>query len=116
MEELIDNPKRIIWKQTGDIISCADFDEKTFDEIKDIFDEISVKYPLNKLKLLVWSSDEDHYDFMVFKEEIETDEEYLTRLNREENIRITKENAKKLAEVAEYNNYLKLKEKYEKNE
>ena len=114
MEKIIDNPKQMIWTNTGTTVSVDDFEERTFDEIKEMLDDISVKFPINRLRLVSWDWNEDYHTFMIEKESLETDEEYEIRLKREEIAKVNRENAKKLAEVTEYNNYLKLKEKYEK--
>lgn len=116
MEEIIDNPKKIIWKNTSERFTDGDFNHKTIDEIKDMLDECASKFPLNKCRLAIWDFNEDYHEYMVEIEALETDEEYQKRLLREEESRNRMAVAKKIAEVKEYNDYLKLKEKYEKNE
>jgi len=114
MEERKDNPKKLIDKSINRILTASELDDLTFDEIKNKLDDISAEYPLDKLKLFTWSSDEDYWEWMIHRETLETDEDYEQRLLQEERMKILRENNKKIQEVKEYEEFLKLKEKYEK--
>jgi hypothetical protein len=106
--------KKIFITEKYDEISLGSLEgsiESAIEYLKNIW--VNLSDGTNKVKLELVYGDSDTQYFVVYTSRLETDEEYEKRMQLNKKVRASKKKEKEEQEKAEYNRYLKLKEKFD---
>ena len=106
--------KKIFITEKYDEISLGSLEgsiESAIEYLKNIW--VNLSDGTNKVKLELVYGDSDTQYFVVYTSRLETDEEYEKRMQLNKKVRASKKKDKEEQEKAEYNRYLKLKEKFD---